>query len=134
MSQALIVALIFQFAQIHHLDPLLVEAVVSVESHYNVKARGLAGEVGLMQVMPSNAKHLTPKELFTPETNIAIGVALLAEAKDNCPHQENNTWLLCYNMGLSHAKKVRHPKKWPYYKQVMSEYDRLKKEEMYGKN
>ncbi len=54
------------------------------ESGYRAGARGAAGEIGLMQVMPPTARLLgftgTLEELADPETNITLGVRYLAEA------------------------------------------------------
>jgi len=62
----------------------IVDAVMRVESGYNPFASGLAGEVGLMQILPSTAAMLgfrgTMDELREPSTNIRFGVAYLAQA------------------------------------------------------
>ena len=62
----------------------MADAVMRVESAYRADARGAAGEIGLMQVMPPTARMLgfsgTLAELAVPETNIALGVRYLAEA------------------------------------------------------
>jgi soluble lytic murein transglycosylase-like protein len=62
----------------------LADAVMAVESGYNPSARGDAGEIGLMQVMPPTAALLDPKitptALAQPRTNIALGTRYLADA------------------------------------------------------
>ncbi|WP_269933385.1 lytic transglycosylase domain-containing protein [Aminobacter sp. HY435] len=59
-------------------------AVMEIESRYDPEARGEAGEVGLMQVMPATARLMgfrgTPDELAAPRTNIVFGVRYLADA------------------------------------------------------
>ncbi len=71
-------------AQRRGLPPEMADAVMRVESAYNPRARGAAGEIGLMQVMPPTARMLgfsgSMEELAEPETNIALGVRYLAEA------------------------------------------------------
>jgi soluble lytic murein transglycosylase-like protein len=66
------------------LPPEMADAVMRVESAYRADARGAAGEIGLMQVMPPTARMLgftgTLQELAEPEANIALGVRYLAEA------------------------------------------------------
>jgi hypothetical protein len=66
------------------LPPELADAVTQIESAYDPRARGGAGEIGLMQVMPGTAAMLgfvgTDAELAVPETNIRLGVEYLAEA------------------------------------------------------
>ena len=66
------------------LPPEMADAVMRVESAYRAEARGAAGEIGLMQVMPPTARMLgfagTLEELALPENNIPLGVRYLAEA------------------------------------------------------
>jgi hypothetical protein len=62
----------------------MVDAVISVESGYKPGAVGDAGEVGLMQVLPSTATMLGYKgaieHLSAPATNIQYGTEYLAGA------------------------------------------------------
>jgi len=62
----------------------LAHAFVKVESNYNYKTRGRAGEVGLMQLMPSTARSIgykgSMRALYNPETNITWGMKYLAMA------------------------------------------------------
>ena len=66
------------------LPPEMADAVMRVESAYRAQARGAAGEIGQMQVMPPTARMLgfagTLEELALPENNIPLGVRYLAEA------------------------------------------------------
>jgi soluble lytic murein transglycosylase-like protein len=62
----------------------IADAVMAVESGYNPAAIGGAGEIGLMQILPSTAHMLgfngTTSDLAVPETNIHYGVTYLAQA------------------------------------------------------
>src|SRR5215216_5074308 len=62
----------------------LVDAVAFVESAYDPRATGQAGEIGIMQVMPSTAAMLgfqgNRAQLADPDTNIRYGVQYLAGA------------------------------------------------------
>jgi soluble lytic murein transglycosylase-like protein len=66
------------------LPPEIAEAVMAVESGYNAGAIGGAGEIGLMQILPSTARMLgfagTNADLAVPDTNIHYGVTYLARA------------------------------------------------------
>ncbi|WP_342360410.1 lytic transglycosylase domain-containing protein [Terrarubrum flagellatum] len=66
------------------LPPEIADAVMKVESGYRPDARGNAGEIGLMQVMPPTARLLgfsgDDAALADPETNIRLGVRYLADA------------------------------------------------------
>jgi soluble lytic murein transglycosylase-like protein len=77
-------ALVEKAARDNGLAPEIAEAVMAVESGYNPGAIGGAGEIGLMQILPSTARMLgfsgTLSDLAVPETNIHYGVAYLAQA------------------------------------------------------
>ncbi len=64
------------------LDPLLLVAVISVESNFNPIAESPAGAVGLMQVIPRfhTDKYAPDQEsVLAPDTNIRIGALVLKE-------------------------------------------------------
>jgi soluble lytic murein transglycosylase-like protein len=76
---------IAQYRAIENGVPLaIVDAVMGVESAYKPQAIGDAGEVGLMQVLPSTASMLgftgSLDELAVPVTNIQYGTQYLADA------------------------------------------------------
>jgi soluble lytic murein transglycosylase-like protein len=66
------------------LDPLLIIAVIAVESRFNPIAESVVGAKGLMQVIPKY--HIDKlhefggeKSVFDPETNILVGSQILKE-------------------------------------------------------
>jgi soluble lytic murein transglycosylase-like protein len=66
------------------LDPLLVLAVISVESRFNPIAESVMGAKGLMQIIPKyHAEKLRAAggedAVFDPESNIEIGARILKE-------------------------------------------------------
>jgi soluble lytic murein transglycosylase-like protein len=66
------------------LDPLLVLAVISVESRFNPIAESLVGAKGLMQIIPKyhQAKLVDlggEAALWDPEANIRVGALILKE-------------------------------------------------------
>jgi soluble lytic murein transglycosylase-like protein len=66
------------------LDPLLIIAVISVESRFNPIAESVAGAKGLMQVIPrfhvdKLRSHGGEDTVFDPETNIRVGTQILKE-------------------------------------------------------
>jgi soluble lytic murein transglycosylase-like protein len=62
----------------------LAHAVITIESRYNPRARGQAGEVGLMQIKPATARGIgyrgSIKALYDPDTNLKWGMKYLGEA------------------------------------------------------
>ena len=66
------------------LDPLLILAVMAVESRYNPVAESSMGAKGLMQVIPRYhpeklLEHGGEQALLDPETNIEVGAQILRE-------------------------------------------------------
>jgi soluble lytic murein transglycosylase-like protein len=66
------------------LDPLLVLAVISVESRFNPIAESVMGARGLMQIIPKYHQAKLAKlggdaALWDPESNIRVGVLILQE-------------------------------------------------------
>lgn len=74
----------------HGLPPQLVRALIRKESGFDYRAKGNAGEIGLMQILPRGAvadwarinKKRTPStmELYNVELNLEIGCWYLARA------------------------------------------------------
>lgn len=60
------------------LDPLLVRAVIQVESGENPRAVSPKGAVGLMQLMPATARELGVLDPYHPRDNVQGGTAYLA--------------------------------------------------------
>lgn len=102
------------------IDPRITNAVIQVESNGNPFALGKLGDSGLMQVRHQFVPE-TQQQLFQGCTNIRRGVELLKQAKEKCKHKLNNTWLVCYNVGIKGGQKIRHPSKFVYYKKVIRE-------------
>lgn len=71
-------------AKLVNLDPLLIMAVIAVESSYNPIAESQVGAKGLMQIIPKyHADKLAQfggeKAVFDPESNIRVGTRILRE-------------------------------------------------------
>ena len=61
------------------LDPLLVQALIEVESAWRPRAVSVDGAVGLMQILPTTAgDYVRGADLADPVTNLRIGVTHLA--------------------------------------------------------
>jgi soluble lytic murein transglycosylase-like protein len=66
------------------LDPLLVLAVISIESRFNPLAESVMGAKGLMQIIPRYhraklAQHGGDQAVLDPESNIQVGARILQE-------------------------------------------------------
>ncbi|NML73144.1 lytic transglycosylase domain-containing protein [Rhizobium sp. S-51] len=102
--------LISKYASTYGVPVALAHAVVRVESNFNPKARGSAGEIGLMQIKPATARMMgysgSAKGLYDPETNIRYGMKYLAAAHELGDGQTCST-ILKYNAG--HGAKRMNP-------------------------
>jgi len=80
----------------------LANAVVMVESNYNAKARGGAGEIGLMQIKLSTARSMgyrgSRAGLYDPATNLKYGMKYLGGAHKLAGGDTCGT-ILRYNAG-----------------------------------
>jgi len=76
--------IIARYAKANGVPVRLAMAVVHIESSYKANARGAAGEIGLMQLMPRTARFIgykgKLKNLYNPETNIRYGMKYLGKA------------------------------------------------------
>lgn len=78
-------------AHLYQIDPLLITAIMRVESSFDRYAISSKGARGLMQLMPETArwaadlmglKDFELEQLFDPEVNIAIGVWYLSNLRE----------------------------------------------------
>jgi soluble lytic murein transglycosylase-like protein len=78
------VAAAYRAGEQYSVDPLLILAVMAVESRYNPVAESLVGAKGLMQVIPKYhldklVDHGGEPALLEPEVNILVGTQILRE-------------------------------------------------------
>ncbi len=116
------------------LDPLLVAAVIQVESRFDPFAVSGVGACGLMQLMPPTAEWLLsrdvkPAHLFNPVLNIELGTLYLSQLMVQFGGDLNKA-LIAYNAGPSVARSLRRGSKaWKrlnqYPKAVLSLYKAL---------
>ncbi|MDB6147833.1 MAG: soluble lytic murein transglycosylase [Spartobacteria bacterium] len=108
--------LIKAVAHEHHLDPMLIKAVVWRESRFDPQKYGTAGERGLMQVTEKAANewahenkidNFRAEELFDPKTNLKAGSWYLARAAEHWEQQPDPIpfALAEYNAGASRVQR-----------------------------
>ena len=117
-----------EFVQIAHaeaarvnLDPLLIMAVIAVESRYNPIAESGVGAKGLMQIIPKFhgdklAEFGGEKAVFDPESNIRVGTRILREYLSRTGHLDSA--LQMYAGALNDEEDT-------YTGKVMTEKERL---------
>ena len=74
--------IIAAMSEAHGVDPLLVRALIQVESNYKPSARSRKGAMGLMQLMPATARIYNVRNPFDPRANIEAGVKHLRSLID----------------------------------------------------
>lgn len=88
----------------HGIDPVLVKAVIQVESNFNPACVSHKGARGLMQLMPGTAKRFSVMNVHDPEENIRGGVAYLALLMKLFPGDLTRV-LAAYNAGENAVRR-----------------------------
>lgn len=119
--------MVVQHAAQHHIDPLLVIALIQQESAWKKDAVSSAGAKGLMQLMPGTAKDLGVINLFDPKQNVKGGVQYLSTMLKT--FGEIDLALAAYNAGPANVIKYRgippFSETHDYIKNIKRNYDRL---------
>jgi len=89
-------------SEAHGVDPMLVRALIQVESNYKVRAKSNKGAMGLMQLMPSTAREYNVRNPYDPKANIAAGVKHLKSLIDRWGVEMA---LAAYNAGEGAVRK-----------------------------
>lgn len=97
-------AIIERYAEKYRVDPVLVRAVIQVESDFNPGCVSHKGARGLMQLIPGTAQRYGVKSVHDPEQNIRGGVHYLRDLlemfNDDLPRV-----LAAYNAGEGAVQK-----------------------------
>ncbi len=96
--------IIAAMSEAHGVNPMLVKALIQVESGYRPKARSSRGAMGLMQLMPSTARAYNVRNPFDPKTNIEAGIMHLKSLIDRFGER---TALAAYNAGEGAVMKFK---------------------------
>jgi len=115
----------------HGLDPLLVHAVVRVESGYDARAVSPKGAAGLMQLMPATARRYDVADRFDPAANVEGGVRYLRDLFALFGG-DRRLALAAYNAGegavLRHGRRIPpYPESQAYVKRVEAIYAGLRR-------
>jgi len=133
--------IILKQSYLYGYDPLLIVAIIQVESRFRSTAYGklntgeFSGAGGLMQIKPSTVQSVARRlgikppstDLMDSETNVMWGVIYLTRLLLH--FRDLRTAIIAYNMGISTVEsKLERGEILPrdYYHRVMSNYDRLR--------
>ena len=98
--------IITSMAETHGVDPMLVRALIRVESGDQPTARSNKGAMGLMQLMPSTARQYNLRNPYDPTANIGAGVKHLKGLIDRMDGAIDMA-LAAYNAGEGAVKKFK---------------------------
>jgi soluble lytic murein transglycosylase-like protein len=128
--QARVDELVEQAAAQYGVDPLLVHAVIEVESSYNPFAVSPKGATGLMQLMEATARRLGVANRFAPQQNIDAGVRYLKYLQGLFP--DERLALAAYNAGegavIRHNRIPPYEETRTYVERVRRRYEELKRQ------
>jgi hypothetical protein len=108
-------------AEAHGVDPMLVRALIQVESGYRPRARSPRGAMGLMQLMPSTAREYNVRHPFEPKANIEAGIKHLKTLIDRFG-DDVGLALAAYNAGPGAVEKFNGI---PPYRETRSYVSRI---------
>jgi soluble lytic murein transglycosylase-like protein len=93
-----------RYARQYGVDPVLVRAVIQVESNFNPQCVSKKGARGLMQLMPATAKRFGVTRVHDPEENIKGGVRYLSFLR-GLYRDDLQRILAAYNAGEGAVKR-----------------------------
>ena len=100
----------------YELNPLFVQAMIWRESRFNARAKGSAGEIGLMQVRMCTVedwakahrrKVPAASAVYDPELNLRIGIWRLDQALRNWEGYPDQTFLALYEYNAGRKSVLR---------------------------
>ncbi len=116
----------------YEFDPVFLLAVIQGESSFNPEMNGKAGEIGLMQILPSTGEWIAgltkqkwsgKRTLRDPIRNIKLGAAFLDHLRTKFDSHAQ-LYLAAYNMGARNVNNALDKDIWPkdYPTHVMKIY------------
>jgi len=128
-----IVTSVLSLSREYDMNPMLIVAIMKVESHFNLRARSQVGAKGLMQVMPIVVKEISG-EMRLPEShrdalyhatfNLRVGVHYLANLIERFDGDLTKA-LIAYNRGPTAVARNYRNRPIPlngYARKVLSAY------------
>ncbi|NIF88877.1 lytic transglycosylase domain-containing protein [Burkholderia sp. Cy-637] len=115
--------LIREAAAKYNVDPLILKRIMAAESRFDQSAVSPKGAIGLMQIMPSNAKGLgvTVDQLKNdPRVNVMAGARIYSENLKRYGGDVEKA-LLAYNGGTDSSKWGQSAENAAYYGRVMGQ-------------
>lgn len=129
-QQARVDELVARAAEKYGVDPLLIHAVIQVESEYNPFAVSPKGATGLMQLMAGTARRFGVSNRFVPSENIEAGVRYLKYLASR--FRDERLALAAYNAGEGAVFKYNsvppYAETRSYVERVRARYEELRRQ------
>lgn len=119
-----IATVLYEYSKHYDLDVLWVLAMAHVESNFRSDVVSKVGAIGLLQIMPSTAKHYGVKdkdELYDIHTNVNVGVKYLRYLVDKFNSVEIGT--IAYNQGEGNVSRGTYNRR--YLDKVKNRYEKI---------
>ena len=127
---------VVEAAEQNNIDPVILAALIHVESRWTPDAVSKSGACGLTQIMPrwstdrkkSFGKRLTCQQLLEPEASIRRGAKIFGYWLHKYAKKKYKTALCGYNAGFRCKGEKPYPRGVAYAKNVLRYAKRMKKE------
>jgi soluble lytic murein transglycosylase-like protein len=106
------------YSAINGIDPSLSFQMARIESNMNPLALSRTDDGGLFQLNRKVHKFHNGNWIFNSTTNTAIAMNVLGKLKTTCKHKAKNSYVICYNIGVYGAGKIKNPFKQTYYRKM----------------
>lgn len=125
--------LIDLYSEKYRLDPMLVKAIIKVESNFNPNAVSPKGATGLMQLMPATARRHGVRNIYNVNENISGGTMYFSKLMNMfdydlklalAGYNAGENAVIRYNYSIPPYKETQN-----YVKKVLHHYQALKKDQ-----
>jgi soluble lytic murein transglycosylase-like protein len=100
---------VYDIALAEGVEPGLAFRLVKIESRFDLRAKSIAGAVGLTQILPSTARlyepGLTTEQIYDRDTNLRLGLRYLHDLLERYDNDLERA-LLAYNRGPSRVQEL----------------------------
>jgi len=106
------------YSALNGIDTTMSFQIARLESNMNPLAISKTNDGGLFQLNQKVYRFHNPDWRFKIDINTALAMNTLSKLKTKCSHKIKNGYVLCYNLGISGAKKIKNPITHTYYKKL----------------
>ena len=97
-------SMVFAASRKYGIEPEMIHAIISQESHYKPHAHSTVGAMGLMQMMPATAARMGCRTPYMPQCNILGGTRYIKHIIEHTGSAHVQTIAAGYNAGEGAAK------------------------------